>query len=76
MDDVLFHIDSEDQKKYPYFLIILGAERWNNIPSTFFRYYAKRFYCWCASFIVVFTGGRNEAINLGIIGPHILALKR
>ena len=35
MDDVLFHIDSEDQKKYPYFLIILGAERWNNIPSTF-----------------------------------------
>ena len=35
LDDVLFHIDSEDQKKYPYFLIILGAERWNNIPSTF-----------------------------------------
>lgn len=35
LDDVIFHIDSEDQKKYPYFLIILGAERWNNIPSTF-----------------------------------------
>ena len=35
LDDVLFHIDSEDQKKYPYFLLILAAERWNNIPSTF-----------------------------------------
>ena len=35
LDDLLFHIDSDDQKKYPYFLIILGAERWNNIPSTF-----------------------------------------
>ena len=35
LDEVLFHIDSEDRKKYPYFLIILGAERWNNIPNTF-----------------------------------------